>query len=89
LPGHALGTTPAQAQPPAQTDAWQALAQMGAQLISALAAANDASESAHPWLQHDPATGMRRLSLPLPSGEAARTLADACARLADALRAKG
>jgi hypothetical protein len=89
VPDHALSAAPVQAQPPAQTDAWQVLAQMGVQLISALASANDSSEPAHPWLQHDPTTGTRRLSLPLPSGETARTLANACALLADALRARG
>ncbi|WP_205744354.1 C-terminal helicase domain-containing protein [Dyella sp. M7H15-1] len=38
-----------------------------------------------PW---NPATGAQRLNLPLPSGETASKLADACALLAETLRGR-
>ncbi len=67
-------------------DPWQALAQVGAQLISALAAANDPAAPAHPWIERDPSTGARSLKLPLPPPEAASRIADALSSLADVLR---
>jgi len=38
-------------------DPWQALVQVGTQFIAALAAANNPSAPAHPWIERDPATG--------------------------------
>ena len=65
---------------------WQALAQVGAQLVAALAAAGDPGTPAHPWIERDAATGARSLKLPLPPPEAARQLADALSALAGSLR---
>lgn len=75
----------AQAPPPAGADPWQALAQVGAQLVSALAAAGDPDAPAHPWIERDPATGVCNLKVPLPPPETARRLADAFSVLAGAL----
>lgn len=69
-------------------DPWQALTQVGAQLVSALATTNDPAAPAHPWIAQDPATGARSLKLPLPPPETARRLADAFSALADVLRGK-
>jgi hypothetical protein len=67
-------------------DPWQALVQVGAQFIAALAAANDPNASAHPWIERDPATGAHSLKMPLPPPETARQLANALSALADSLR---
>jgi len=67
---------------------WQALAQVGAQFIAALAVANDSNGAAHPWIERDPATGVQSLKMPLPPPEIARQLADALSALADGLRGK-
>jgi hypothetical protein len=72
----------------AGSDPWQALVQVGAQFVTALAAANDPSAPAHPWIERDPATGARNLRLPLPPPETARQLADALSALADSLRGR-
>ena len=72
------------ATPP--SDPWLALVQVGAQLVSVLAAANDPKAPAHPWIERDPATGTRSLKMPLPPPEVARQLADALAALAAGLR---
>jgi len=69
-------------------DPWQYLAQVGAQLVSALTAANGPAAAAHPWIEFDPITGGRNLRVPLPSPETGRRLAEALAALADALRGK-
>jgi superfamily II DNA or RNA helicase len=69
-------------------DPWQALVQVGAQFIGALAAANDPSAPAHPWIERDPATGAQNLKMPLPPPETARQLANALSALADTLRGK-
>jgi superfamily II DNA or RNA helicase len=76
------------AAPPREinTDPWQALVQIGARFIAALAAGNDANAPAHPWIERDPATGVRNLKVPLPPPETARTLANTLAALADSLR---
>lgn len=76
------------AQQPIDADPWQALAQVGAQLVSALASANDSAAPAHSWIERDPATGVSTLKVPLPSPETARLLADAFSMLAGALRSK-
>ena len=67
---------------------WQALVQVGAQFIAALAAANDPRAPAHPWIERDPATGAQNLKMPLPPPETTRQLADALSALADSLRCK-
>lgn len=74
--------------PPGGADPWQALVQVGAQLVSALAAGNDPSAPAHPWVERDPATGARNLKLPMPSPETARQLGDALAALATMLKSR-
>jgi SNF2 family DNA or RNA helicase len=67
-------------------DPWQALAQVGAQFISALAAAKDPAAPAHPWIERDANTGLQSLKIPLPPPETARQLADAFSVLANTLR---
>ena len=78
------------AVPPSEprSDPWLALVQMGSQFAAALAAANDPKVPAHPWIERDPATGMRSLKMPLPPPETARQLADALSALADGLRGR-
>jgi superfamily II DNA/RNA helicase len=72
--------------PDTSPDPWQALVQVGAQFIAALAAANKPAAEAHPWIERDPATGGQILKMPLPPPETARRLADALSALADGLR---
>jgi hypothetical protein len=67
-------------------DPWQALAQVGAQFIAALAAAHDPNAPAHPWIERDPATGTQSLKMPLPAPETASQIANALSVLADSLR---
>jgi len=67
-------------------DPWQALAQVGAQFIAALAAANASVAPMHPWIERDPATGVQNFKIPLPPPETARQLASALSMLADRLR---
>jgi superfamily II DNA or RNA helicase len=69
-------------------DPWQALVQVGAQFIAALAATNDPSAPAHPWIERDPATGAQNLKMPLPPPETARQLANTLSALADTLRGR-
>jgi superfamily II DNA or RNA helicase len=69
-------------------DPWQALVQIGAQLISALASANNPNAAAHPWIERDPATGAQNLKMPLPAPETARQLANALSAFAEGLRGK-
>jgi ERCC4-related helicase len=70
----------------AGSDPWQALMQVGAQFVAALAAANNPNAAAHPWIERDPATGAQSLKMPLPAPETARQLANALSALADGLR---
>jgi SNF2 family DNA or RNA helicase len=70
----------------ASDDPWHALVQVGAQLVSALAAANDPDGPAHPWIERNPTTGARNLKIPLPPPEIAKRLADALSVLAHALQ---
>jgi hypothetical protein len=67
-------------------DPWQALMQVGAQFIGALAAAHNPRASAHPWIERDPATGAQSLRMPLPPPETTRQLVNALSALADTLR---
>ena len=73
----------------AAVDPWQALVQIGAQLVSAMTAANDSSAPAHPWIEKDPNSGARTLRVPLPPPETARQIADALSVLAATLRRNG
>lgn len=70
------------------SDPWQALAQIGAQFIAALAAANDPNAVPHPWIERDPLTGRQNLKMPLPPPDTARQLANALSTLADSLRGR-
>lgn len=72
--------------PRTDVDPWQALAQVGAQLISALTAVNDPAAAAYAWIERDSTTGKRTLKIPLPPPETAKRLAEALSVLADALR---
>jgi hypothetical protein len=67
-------------------DPWQVLAEVGAQLVSAVAAASDPTGRAHPWIERDPATGARSLKVPLPPPDVMSRIADAFSSLADLLR---
>ncbi len=78
------GVSPRDADP----DPWQALVQVGAQFVAALASANDPGAPAHPWIELDPAAGAQNLKMPLPPPETARQLANALSALADSLRGK-
>lgn len=81
---HANGpAAPSADRPP---DPWAALIQVGAQFVSALAAANDPKAAPHPWIERDAATGVQSLKMPLPPPETARQIADALSALADGLR---
>ena len=79
-------TTPATQSDSAAIDPWHALVQIGTQLVSALAAANDPKAASHPWIERDPASGAASLKIPLPPPETTRQLADAFAQLAHTLR---
>jgi hypothetical protein len=64
------------------------LAQIGAQFVAALTAANDPNAVAHPWIERDTNTGAQCLKMPLPSPETAKQLANALSALADGLRGR-
>lgn len=68
------------------SDPWQALVQMGAQLVGAIVAADGAGLTGHSWIERDPTTGQQNLKIPLPPPETARRLADMLGVLADRLR---
>ena len=72
----------------APADPWGPLLQFGAQFAAALgaAASADQEQTSHPWIERDAQTGARKLSVPLPSPEAARQIADALSLMAQALR---
>jgi len=79
---------PAARQGDPGADPWLALVQVGAQFVAALAAANASKAQAHPWIERDPATGVRSLKMPLPPPETARQLADTFSALAEGLRGR-
>ena len=85
--GTAITRAEAAGAPPRDTgsDPWQALAQVGAQFVAALAAANNPNAAAHPWIERDPATGAQSLKMPLPPPETARQLAKVLSALAESL----
>lgn len=86
--GTAIGRADGAKAPPRKVsvDPWQALAQIGAQFVGALAAANNPDAPTHPWIERDPTTGVQSLKMPLPPPETARQLANALSALADGLR---
>lgn len=88
--GRAAARTEAVAAAPmgAGSDPWQALAQVGAQFVAALAAASDPGAAAHPWIERDRTTGAQSLKMPLPPPETARQLANVLSALADSLRGR-
>ncbi len=69
-----------------QIDPWQALTQLGAQLVAALGAAANPDAPTHPWVERDPRTGAQSLKLPLPPPETAGKIADVLSMLANTLR---
>jgi hypothetical protein len=85
ISAHGEQDAPEQA-PRNAADPWQALAQLGTQLVSAFGAASNPAAPAHPWIERDPETGAQSLKVPLPSPEAAGQIADALSILANALR---
>ncbi len=74
------------AAPTHDADPWQALMQLGAQFVSALASAKNPNAPAHPWIERDPVTGSKNLKMPLPPPETAKRIADALSSLADSMR---
>lgn len=85
----APATTHEFASPPppgASPDPWEPLLQVGAQLVAALAAADDPARQAHPWIERDPSSGASSLKIPLPPPETVRRLADALSAIAGTLR---
>lgn len=75
--------------PCTDVDPWHALMQVGVQMVSAMAAANNSAAPAHPWIERDPTTGARNLKVPLPPPETVRRFADMLSALADSLQARG
>ncbi|MEQ1697947.1 MAG: DEAD/DEAH box helicase [Hyphomicrobiaceae bacterium] len=69
-------------------DPWQALAQVGSQLVAALTFGHAADTQTHPWIERDPATGTQCLKVPLPPPKTMRQLADLFSALADSLQAR-
>lgn len=69
-----------------QSDPWQALTQLGSQLVAALGSASNPAAPAHPWIERHPETGAQSLKLPLPSPETAGKIADVLSMLANTLR---
>ncbi len=69
-----------------ESDPWQALAQLGVQLVAVLGAAGNPAAASHPWIERDPDTGAQSLKLPLPPPETAGKIADVLSMLANTLR---
>jgi hypothetical protein len=84
----AMADVPAVPSRAAAPDPWHALAQVGAQLVAALAGAGNPGAAAHPWIERDPVTGAQNLKVPLPPPEVAGQLANALSALADSLRGR-
>jgi superfamily II DNA or RNA helicase len=66
----------------AASDPWSALIDLGSQLVLALTS----TEVSHPWVERDPASGVRSLKVPLPPPETTARIADALTALAQAMR---
>lgn len=73
----------------ANTDPWSGLLRFGAELAAAMTSPDNGSGTTHPWVERDPATGLRSLKVPLPPPDTGQRIADALALLADALRGAG
>ncbi len=89
IPDPAARQVPEHAPPPAPpnpADPWQALAQLGTQLVAALGSAGNPAGPAHPWVERDPDSGAASLKLPLPAPETAGQIAEVLAMLAHTLR---
>lgn len=71
----------------ASTDPWSALLQVGAKIISSLAA-GDSLDDPNSWIERDPTTGARHLKVPVPPPETVRRFADVLSVLADTLRGR-
>jgi superfamily II DNA or RNA helicase len=69
----------------ANTDPWSGLLRFGAELAAAMTSPDNGPGTTHPWVERDPATGVRSLKVPLPPADTGKRLADALALLADAL----
>jgi hypothetical protein len=67
-------------------DPWQALAEVGTQLVSAFASADDHAALTHPWIERNPATGARCLKVPLLPPDVVSRIAQAFSSLAEAMR---
>ena len=67
-------------------DPWQALAQLGTQLLGAFATAQSPAAAAHPWVERDSHTGKQHLKIPMPSPEISHQIANALAAMAESLR---
>ncbi len=85
----ALPETTVSATDTASVDPWSTLIQLGTQLISALATADQTKGPTHPWIEIDPNTGTKNLKLPLPRPETASRLADALLTVAAILKRTG
>lgn len=87
IPAHEEREAPEQT-PRNEADTWQALVQVGAQLVAALGAASNPAAPAHPWVERDPSTGAQSLKVPLPPPETAGRIADVLSMLANTLRGR-
>ena len=68
-----------------QPSPWGALLQAGLTLAAALRDDDGGTAPAHDWIERDPATGARRLVIPVPPAATVRRLADALGDIAGAL----
>lgn len=64
---------------------WDALLEVGLSLAAALQDDGAGPASSHDWIERDPATGARRLVIPVPPAETVQRLADALGGIAAAL----
>ena len=71
--------------PDARQLPWDALLQAGLSLAAALRDDDRTAPPAHDWIERDPATGARRLIIPVPPAETVQRLADALGEIAGAL----
>jgi hypothetical protein len=88
--GSETADTPAAqyASPTPLADPWQALAQIGTQLIGALHVAQSPQTASHPWIERSSTAGPAHLKIPLPKPETMRQLADAFSQLAQHLASR-
>ena len=64
---------------------WDALLQAGLSLAAVLRDDDGSTPPAHDWIERDPASGARRLVIPVPPAETVQRLADALGEIAGAL----